>query len=395
MIADTLEYSPFAADVQADPYPVYRRLRDERPLFRNAELGFWALSRYDDVVAVSRDWETYSSAFGVDIDATGDQFGNGNFLEEDPPLHDLLRAVVRQEFVPKNLRAALEPFVRETVERLVADLKTRPAVDFARELAWELPIVVVSRLMGLPAQDRDRLRAWEETFALRVPELGTLPPFALRAGEALRSYFAGLIEERRTNPQDDLLTSIVTAEVDGRPIGDAARGMVFILFVAAIETTASLVTQSLRLLAEHPEQRDWLRQNLEATPTAIEEVLRYEAPVQNIKRTTLADAELLGEQIPLGSTVLLLTGAANRDERRFRDPDVFDIAREQKRHLAFGEGIHHCIGAPLARLEGQVVLETILSELPEYELIGTPTRLPNNIVRGYTSLPARTRARRL
>ena len=390
MIAEALEYSPFAPDVQHDPYPIYRRLRDEQPLYRNVELGFWAVSRYEDVVSVSRSWEAYSSAFGVDIDATGDEFGHGNFLEEDPPLHDLLRAVVREQFIPKSLRAALEPFVRQEVERLVADLRTRPAVDFARELAWELPIVVVSHLMGFPREDRDRLRAWEETFALRVPGLDRLPPFALRAGAALRSYFADLIEERRADPREDLLTSIAGAEVDGRPIGDAARGMVFILFVAAIETTASLITQSLRLLAEHPEQRDWLRQNLNAAPAAVEEVLRYEAPVQNIKRTTLVDVELLGERIPRESTVLLLTGSANRDERRFRDPDVFDITREPKRHLAFGEGIHHCIGAPLARLEGQVVLETVLCELPDYELIGTPTRLPNNIVRGYISLPART-----
>ncbi|MEA2408080.1 MAG: hypothetical protein QOE69_2199 [Thermoleophilaceae bacterium] len=389
-MTDAVDYSPFSPDVQADPYPVYRRLRDDFPVYRNAELGFWALSRYDDVVAVSRDWQTYSSASGVDIDDTGGEFGDGNFLEEDPPLHDMLRGVVRNEFIPKNLRAALEPFVRQQVEHLVADLKTRPAVDFARELAWQLPVVVVSRLMGFPAEDRDQLRQWEETFALRVPTLGHLPPFAVRAGSELRTYFAGLIDSRRAQPRDDLLTSIATATPDGDKIGESALGMVFILFVAAIETTASLITQSLRLLADHPDQREWLSANLGATPEAVEEVLRFEAPVQNIKRTTVAATELLGEQIPRGATVLLLTGSANRDERRFPDPDRFDISREPKRHLAFGEGIHHCIGAPLARLEGQIVIETILAEMPDYRLIGMPTRLPNNIVRGYTSMPART-----
>jgi cytochrome P450 len=389
-VAEAIAYSPFSPEVQADPYPVYRELRDHAPLYRSAQDGFWALSRYDDIVAVSRDWETFSSAFGVDIDDTGGEFGHGNFLEEDPPLHDLLRAVVRNEFIPKDLRSALEPFVRQEVERIVADLKTRAAVDFARELAWELPIIVVSRLMGFPDEDRDRLRQWEETFALRIPTLDRLPPFALRAGSALRSYFAGLIAARQEQPEDDLVTKIATARLDDGPIGDAALGMVFILFVAAIETTASLITQSLRLLAEHPDQREWLAQNLAAAPQAVEEVLRYEAPVQNIKRTTLSDTALLGEALPKGSTVLLLTGSANRDERRFADPDVFDISREPKRHLAFGEGIHHCIGAPLARLEGQVVLETVLAEMPDYRLVGTPTRLPNNIVRGYLSLPART-----
>ena len=391
-MAEAIEYSPFSPEVQADPYPVYRQLRDHAPLYQSSQHGFWALSRYEDVVAVSRNWETFSSASGVDIDDTGGEFGHGNFLEEDPPLHDVLRAVVRSDFIPKNLRPAFEPFVRQEVERIVADLKTRPAVDFARELAWELPIIVVSRLMGFPDKDRDSLRQWEETFALRIPTLDRLPPFASRAGSALRSYFAGLIAERRAQPDDDLVTKIATATVDGDPIGDAALGMIFILFVAAIETTASLITQSLRLLAEHPDQREWLAGNIASAPQAVEEVLRYEAPVQNVKRTALSEVELVGETIPEGSTVLLLTGSANRDERRFADPDVFDISREPKRHLAFGEGIHHCIGAPLARLEGQIVLETVLAEIPDYQLVGTPTRLPSNIVRGYVSLPARTRA---
>jgi cytochrome P450 len=384
------EYDPFSPDVQEDPYPVYRRLRDRAPLYRNDRLGFWAISRYDDVVAVSRDWNAFSSSHGVDIDDTGGEFGHGNFLEEDPPFHDLLRGVVRTEFIPKNLRASLEPFVRTEVERIVADLKTRPAVDFGRELAWELPVLVVSRLLGFPPDDRERLRQWEEAFALRIPTLPVLPPFATRAGASLRAYFARLLEERRDSPCDDLLTKIAEAEVDGVPIGNAALGMVFILFVAAIETTASLVTQSLRLLAVHPQQREWLAGNLSAVPQAVEEVLRYEAPVQNVKRTTLSDTELLGTAIPEGSTVLMLTGSANRDERRFPRPDEFDIRREPRRHMAFGEGIHHCIGAPLARLEGQVVLETILSEMPDYALVGAPVRLPNNIVRGYVSLPART-----
>jgi cytochrome P450 len=389
-----VEYDPFSPEIQADPYPVYRHLRDHAPLYRNERLDFWAVSRYDDVVAVARDWKTYSSSFGVDIDNTGGEFGHGNFLEEDPPLHDQLRAVVRTEFIPKNLKAALEPVVRSEVERMVGDLKTRPAVDFGRELAWELPVLVVSRLMGFPLEDRDRLRQWEETFALRIPTLPVLPPFATRAGATLRRYFADLIDSRRRDPRDDLLTKIAEAEVGGADIGSGALGMVFILFVAAIETTASLITQSLRLLALHTEQREWLRDNPSAVPQAVEEVLRYEAPVQNVKRTTLSDTELLGEALPKGSTVLILTGSANRDERRFPRPDEFDVRREPKRHMAFGEGIHHCIGAPLARLEGQVVLETVLSEMPDYDLVGTAQRLPNNIVRGYLSLPARPIAAR-
>jgi cytochrome P450 len=385
-----VDYSPFSPEAHADPYPLYRELRREAPLYRNERLDFWAVSRYDDVVGVLRDWKTFSSASGVDMDDTGGEFGSGNFLEEDPPLHDLLRGVVRTEFVPKHLRAALGPFVRAEVEGIVADLKRRPAVDFARELAWELPIRVVSELMGFPREDRELLRRLEESFALRIPTLECLPPFATAAGESLRRYFADLVEQRAADPRDDLLSKIVSAEIDGEPIGRQAHGLIFILFVAAIETTASLVTQSLRLLATHPEQREWLREHPEAIPQAVEEVLRYEAPVQHTKRTALRDTELLGEPIPEGSTVLVLTGSANRDERRFEEPDAFDVRREPKRHMAFGEGIHHCIGAPLARLEGEVVIETVLAELPEYRLVGEPIRLPNHIVRGYLSLPAAT-----
>jgi cytochrome P450 len=387
---DAFEYDPFAAAIHADPYPAYRQLRDRAPLYHNERRDFWAVSRYEDVQALSRDWASFSSAEGVDIDHTGDQMGAGNFLEEDPPLHDLLRNVVRRRFVPKDLRAALEPFVRERVETMVADLKSRPAVDLGRELAWELPIAVISYLLGLPADDLDRLRQWEDRFALRVPGLPAMPPFSMKAATSIRDYLSEQIELRRREPSDDLLTEIATAELDGEPIGESALGMAVILFIAGNETTSCLITNALTLLAAHPEQRAWLAADPDAIPAAVEELLRFEAPVQNATRVATRDVEVLGRELPAGSRLLLVYGAANRDERRFERPDELDLRREPMRNLAFGEGIHHCLGAPLARLEGQVVLETILREMPDYRLAGPPVRLPSHILRGYLSVPALT-----
>jgi cytochrome P450 len=386
----TVEYDPFAAAIHADPYAAYARLREHAPLYHNERRGFWAVSRYDDVQAIGRDWAAFSSAEGVDIDHTGDQMGDGNFLEEDPPLHDALRAVVRKRFVPKDLRAALEPFVRDRVEALVEDLRSRPAVDFGRELAWELPIAVISHMLGLPASDLDQLRQWEDRFALRVPELPAVPPFSRKAAIAIRHYLQEQIDSRRREPRDDLLTEIANAEVDGSPIGDSAVGMAVILFIAGNETTSCLLTNALTLLAAHPGQREWLASHPDRIPAAVEEILRYESPVQHATRVATHDVEALGQELPAGTRLLLLYGSANRDERRFDRPDELDVRREPSRNLAFGEGIHHCLGAPLARLEGQVVLETVLREMPDYQLAGSPTRLPSHILRGYVSVPAMT-----
>jgi cytochrome P450 len=385
---EDLRYDPFAAAIHEDPYDAYRQLRDHAPLFHSPERDFWAVSRFEDVQPLARDWAGFSSAKGVDVDHTGDEMGAGNFLEEDPPLHDLLRNVVRRKFVPKELRADLEPFVRERVEALVADLKSRPAVDLGHELAWDLPIAVISHMLGLPEEDLDQLRSWEDRFAHRVPELPVVPPFSRKAAASIRNYLEEQLELRRRAPRDDLLTQIATAEVDGEPIGDAAVGLAVILFVAGNETTSCLITNAITVLAEHPDQREWLAGNPEAIPAAIEEILRFESPVQHVTRVATQDVEVLGQELPAGARLLLLFGSANRDERRFDRPDELDLRRDPVRNLAFGEGIHHCLGAPLARLEGQIVLETILREMPDYRLAGPPVRLSSHILRGYVSVPA-------
>lgn len=386
-----IDFDPYTSAMHADPYPVYRELRAHAPVYRSERHGFWAYSRYDDVQAASRDWETYSYASGVDIDDTGKVAGAGNFLDADPPLHTRLRNVVRKAFVPKLVREQMEDFVRAEVQARVARFVAAGGGDLARDLAWDLPVAVAGEFIGYPVQDRPLIRRWADAFTLREPGTPRIPASAMEAAEHAHHYFAELIAERRRRPQDDLVSVIANAEIDGEPIGEAANGIVFLLFVASHETTAGLISSGLRLLGEHDEQRAWLAGNPDAIPDAVEEIVRYESPVQNLKRTTTRAVEREGAEIPAGSTVVLLYASANRDERRFDDAETFDIRREPQRNIAFGEGIHHCLGAPLARLEARIVLEEILQAMPGYELCGTPVPLPNHATRGLLHLPVTLR----
>lgn len=382
-------YDPFGGMLLADPYPVYAALRAEAPVHFSERYGFWALTRYEDVRAAQRDWETFSTRDGVDIDGTGAQYGPGDFLEEDPPRHDVLRAILREHFVPKRLRAELTEPIRAEVRRLLVDLRQRGSVDLARHLAWPLPVAVGSMLLGIPSADRDLLLGLQSRLAQRTPGTRDLPADACEAAAALRSHFGDLIESRRAQPEADVITSIATAKPEGRPIGNDAIGMLFLLFVASMETTASSIGNALTLLAHHHDQRRWLGANPAGAEQAVEEVLRFEAPVQVTKRVTTRDVRIHDVDIPRGGEVFLVLASANRDERRYDRAAVFDIRREPLRHLAFGDGIHHCLGAPLARLELRIVLEELLGSGLSYELDGQPNRLSSHFIRGFSELPAR------
>jgi cytochrome P450 len=381
-------YEPFSGVILGDPYPVYGRLRDDAPVWFSDCEGFWALSRYDDVHAALRDWETFSTAEGVDIDGTGAQYGTGDFLEEDPPLHDLLRNVVRGFFVPKRIRAAFEEPVRAEIGRLLGQMAGDRAVDLAEGLAWPLPVTVATMLLGIPAHDREHLLELERRFGRRTAGTREVPADALGAAAEMRAYFAGLLEDRRSRPQSDMVTAIASAEVDGRPIGDDAVGMLFLLFVASMETTASAIGNGLALLAAHQEQRSWLAENLDATPAAVEEILRFEAPVQVTKRVTTREVEVGGATIPGGADVFLVLASANRDPRRWERANQFDVRRRHRRQVAFGDGIHHCLGAPLARLELKLVLDEMLASYPGY-VCGEGIRLRSHFIRGFAELPGR------
>ncbi len=380
-------YDPFSQAAYDDPYPIYRRLRDEAPVYHNAERDFWAVSRFEDVAAVSRDWQSFTTRMGVDIDNAGDVLGGGFFLARDPPDHEKLRNVVRSAFGPRTIRERFETETRREVEALVGGLTRRGSGDLAVDLCWKLPTLVMSRLLGFPREDCDQLTALGIVFATRVVGQAKPPPASDEAGMALMGYFQNEVARRRAVPQDDLLTAISSAVIDGTPIGDSAEGMALLLHVGGFENVGCTLTNALYWLERHADQRDWLAAHPEGIPAAIEEVLRFDSAQQNFKRTTTREVEFKGVRIPANRPVLLLYGAANRDDRQFDQPDAFDIRAVRKRHIAFGEGIHSCLGSPLARLQAQIVLECVLQQMPGYTIAEDVERLPSHAVRGFTKLP--------
>ncbi len=367
-----------------EPYPLYRRLRDEHPAYYNAERDLWAISRFADVQALAREWSTYSNTGGADISG-GALREVGDFVDSDPPEHDRMRGVVKQAFSPRAT-AELERTVQDEIDALIEPLLERGSGEFVAEFASRLPLAIIFGLLGYPESDQAELLPLLYDVQQRTPGEDEVPQTAIRARSALHEYIEAAAQERRKAPRDDLLSAIVAAEKTGGVTREEVPGMTLLLMIAGWETTAILVTNAIWLLAHHPDQRRMLTEQPDRIPAAVEEVLRFDAPVQHLARLSLEDSELHGETIPAGSRILLLWASANRDERRWDDPDRFDVQREPKRHLAFGEGIHHCLGALLARLESRLVLETLLSRAPEFE-VGEPRRLPQVVMRGISWLP--------
>jgi cytochrome P450 len=382
-------FDPFSREARENPYPAYRHMLDDEALrlYRNDERAFVAVTRYEDVVGVLRDWETFTSAQGVEIDESSSEFGVGVFLQEDPPLHKQLRSVVHPAFSPKAIREQLESRVRVQANSLLDDLVDADQPDFGDHVAWRLPTFTISALLGLPADDLEWLMEVEERFQRRVIGQVTPPEDAAEASRELCDYFSVHLQESRRRPREGLLSKIANATTNGEPIGEAALGLSLIVFTAATDTTSCLLSNALYHLEAHPEQRELLCSNLDHIPAAIEEVLRFDSPLQVTKRVTAVGTSLAGVDVPAGADVFILYGAANRDQRRFEDPDSFNIQRDAKRNVAFGEGIHHCIGAPLARLEARVLLECVLTRVPDYSLGEGATRFESHMMRGFRGLP--------
>jgi cytochrome P450/ferredoxin-NADP reductase len=390
-----LRYNPFAPDFYTtDPFGVYRSLRDEAPVFWNEQWGWWVLTRFEDVRAAIQDSDTFRSFEGMDIDDSAlEQAPPGSLPNMDNPRHDEIRRIVQPYFLPRRV-AELEGGIRAVVCGLVESWRDRGAVDLAEELAWPMPFDVFFHVMGLPGRGdkepvqlarRNQLERWTHELKDRVPGTPHLTPVARAATAGVQQYFIDLLEERRRHGQNDLVTHFVRSDVDGVPFvseevtpTSEVSGLMLVLFLGGVESTAGLTGNLFKLLAENPDQRALLQRDPKLIPAAVEEALRLITPLQLTARTTSREVTLHGVTIPAGGRVVLIPGAANRDERQFPDPDRFDITRGRSRHLGFGEGVHGCLGAPLARLEARIALEEALPVLGDYELAGTPTFYPSS-----------------
>ncbi len=371
-----------------DPYPGYRRLRDEAPLYHHEGRDVWAFSRFDDVQRVARDWATYSSREGNDHDDTYQLFmPAGDVAGVDPPVHTRLRKVFRDAFNPTAVRERFEPPVRVRARELIDRFADAGRADFAQDLARPLPGQMMCTWLGFPAEDHPMLLDWFGHLLDRVPGQRELPPSTLHARDQLQAYVTEAAVERRVRPRDDLLSTMVQAEQAGQLSHDEILGSSVLLFLAGITTTAGLISNSLFHLERNPDQLALMRLEPSRIPTAVEELLRFDPPIQTLLRTTTRDVDVDGTIIPEGAHVSLIWASANRDERRWVDPDRLDINREPLRHLAFGEGIHHCIGAPLARLEARIAFEELFSRIPEYTVTGPVQRITTPTDRAFEHLP--------
>ena len=388
-------YDPYDFEIDTDPYPVWRRLRDEAPLYYNERYDFYAVSRFDDVERASVDWRTYISSRGsvLEIIKAGVDIPPGSIIFEDPPTHDIHRALLSRVFTPRKV-SALEPKVREFCARSLDPLVASGGFDFIADLGAQMPMRTIGMLLGIPEQDQEAIREHIDA-GLRLDE-GTMPD-DLPHFEA-DGTFSDYIDWRADHPSDDLMTELLQAEFDDhtgvrrRLSREEVLGYVGLLAAAGNETTTRLIGWTGKVLADHPASRAELVDDPGLVPNAIEELLRYESPSPVQSRYVTRDVELHGRTVPAGSVMVLLTASGNRDERRFPDADRFDIRRRIDHHLAFGYGIHFCMGAALARLEGRIALDEVLRRFPTWEVDWDhAVQARTSTVRGWERLPVLTR----
>lgn len=380
--ARTFVYDPASDAFPARAYDIYRTLRDEHPVYRNEELGTWAISRYDDVRQAAADAKTFSS------ERTSISMGLQPMIQQmDEPRHAALRSLLWKAFTPKRV-AAMEPRVRELARGLIDSFASAGRCDLLHEFASQLPSLVIGELIGIPAERRKTFLQWTEALITANPHREwEMNPFA-----AIYEEFGELLAERRRERRDDLMSALIEAELDGQKLSqEELLGFCFLLVVGGNDTTTNLIANGAVLLATHPDQRAELVRDPELVPNAVEEMLRYDSPTQALPRRATRDIELYGRQIREGEEVSLVWGAANHDERQFEDPDRFDIHRADNRHLALGHGTHFCMGSNLARLEGRVAFEELLKRLPDYELDGEPAWQASAWARAHASVPIRFR----
>lgn len=392
-----IEFNPYSWELHEDPYPTYRALREQAPVYRNDALGFWALSRHADVAAAFKDPLTFSNAEGVALERSSQAQASAtaSFLAMDPPRHDQMRALVSRGFTPRRV-ADLEPRIRQLTHAYIDQFAAAGACDLIRDLAGKLPMAVVSELLGIREADRDRLRALADTVVHREDGRAQIPPAARQASEAMMRYFHDLVLERTRAPGDDLVSALLASEVDGARLEvPEVLAFLFLMVIAGNETTTKLIGNAVYWLWRHPGERERVRREPALIPAWVEETLRYDGSTQMLARAVTRDVELHGQRLRAGDRLLLLIGAANRDERVFPDPDRYDIGRDTSQHLAFGKGTHFCLGASLARLETRIALEAIQERLPDFDLDAAGlVRVHSPNVRGFAAMPLRFGAAR-
>jgi cytochrome P450 len=391
-----LYYDPYDREIiDADPYPVYRRLRAEAPLYYNEPHDFWAVSRFDDVQRGLVDRETFSSARGsvLEFIKANIEIPAGIFIFEDPPLHTVHRGLVSRVFTPRRMND-LESKVREFCVRALDPLVGAGGFDFVADLGAQLPMRTIGMLLGVPESDQEQARDLADAN-LRTEPGEPMEVTAENIGES--EFFADYIDWRVTHPSDDLMTDLLQLEFTDetgttrRLSRDEVLMYVSMISGAGNETTDRLIGWMGKVLAEHPDQRRELVEDRSLVPNAIEELLRFEPPTPHVARYVARDVELYGTTVPAGSGMICLSGSANRDDRKFPDGDRFDIHRQIGQHLTFGYGIHFCLGAALARLEGRVALDEVLARFPEWDVDWDGARrAPTSTVRGWDSLPVTT-----
>ncbi|WP_232001176.1 cytochrome P450 [Mycobacterium sp. 1165178.9] len=375
--AISIEFDPFSTEFFNGAYDTYRRLRDQAPIYYNAKWDFWALTRYDDVAPATKDHETFSSAKGATLDmvkAHDDAIPVPKvIISMDPPEHQKMRRLVSNVFTPRSI-AALEDMVRDKVyERIEAlDLAS---FDVVADFSALFPNEVITTMLGVPKQDRDQIRLWLDLLLERHPGEIATTKRGYQASVSTGLYYYDLVQQRRAHPEDDMISRLIETEIERDGVVEKLTdvditGFATMLGGAGAETVTKLVGNAMVAFADFPDQWRKLRDDRSKIPAAVEELLRYEAPSQYQVRTATRDVMYYGTTIPAGSAVLLVTGSATRDERMFDDPDRLDIDRDRKMgfNLAFGYGIHSCLGAALARMESRIALDALLDLLPEYEV---------------------------
>ena len=368
-------FNPMDPEFVADPYPTYRRLRTEDPVHQNP-LGFWVLTRYEDVMATLRDARAVkepiaafvAARFGAAVPAIG-----FSMLDRDPPDHTRLRGLVSKAFTPKMVER-LRSEVQAIVDGLLDAVEGTGTMDLIEQFAYPLPVTVICQMLGVPVKDRERFKQWGLDIARGLDAI-MLPPDSevarrsVASRQALTAYFRELIAERRATPRADVLSDLIAAEEAGDRLSEPELlATCMLLLIAGHETTVNLIGNGTLALLRHPDQLRLLRERPGLIGTAVEELLRFDGPVQRTARIPSEDITIDGRTIPKGELVMPFIGAADRDPAQFPEPDRLDITRSDNRHVAFGLGIHFCLGAPLARVEGQIAINTLLRRMPRLAL---------------------------